>query len=227
MTDLEELPGKERRKPDKKNPYKFTLDRIREAVEKFSEEIPKDSVILDFGCGERPYCPLLKDKAKQYVGLDIDVSPETNNSINFSIKEGERLPFKNDYFDVVISTQVLEHIKDLNFYVAELKRVLKKDGYMLITAAFSWDFHPYPRDYWRITKDGYNFLFDGFSEIRFDHDTNSLQTAIQSLNILLGRKYDFKRFTLVMRVINFFISKINYKKGDDKLPGNIFVYLRK
>ena len=218
-------PGKERRNPSWDNPCKYTLDRIREEVISFGKNLNPNSVILDFGCGEKPYYPLLREKSKRYVGVDISDSPERNPNMNIIIKPGEKIPYPSNYFDAIICTQVFEHIENINFYSKELTRVLKPSGQALISSAFSWDYHPYPHDYWRITEDGYRHIFKNFTEIKFKYDTNSLQTIIQSLNLLLARKG--VKFRSLFFFINFILSRINFEKGDGKFPANIFVYLKK
>lgn len=201
------------------------MDRIREEVISFAKKIPDKSIILDFGCGEKPYYPFFEEKAKEYIGVDIEESPERSQSTDITVRQGEKLPFPDDYFDVIISTQVFEHIENLRFYAKELERVLKKDGYALISSAFSWDYHPYPKDYWRITEDGYRSLFKNFSHIEFNYDTNSFQTILQSINLLMARKG--KKCKIAYRLINSIIGRIDHRKGDKKLPANIFVYLKK
>lgn len=220
-----EWPGKERRYPSWDNPCKYTLDRIKEEIVEFSQKIPRNSRLLDFGCGEKPYYPFFKERVKEYIGVDIEETPEKNSKINITIKQGDKLPFPNEHFDVVISTQVFEHIEDLSLYAKELRRVLKNNGLMLISAAFAWDYHPYPKDYWRISEDGYRILFNNFSEINIIHDTNSVQTILQSFNLLMARKKVSWKFPY--EAVNFLISLINYRNGDKNLPANIFVYLRK
>jgi SAM-dependent methyltransferase len=218
-------PGEERRYPKEDHPCKYTLDRIREEVILFSKNLPENSKIIDFGCGEKPYYPFLEEKSAEYIGIDIEDSPEKNKSVNITIKQGEKIPFPDDYFDALISTQVFEHIEDIWFYAKELERVLKKNGNALISSAFSWDYHPYPKDYWRITEDGYRVLFSNFSEIDFVYDTNSLQTILQSLNLLFARRE--MRYRFIYRMLNYIIAKMNYRKGDKKFPSNIFVHLKK
>jgi SAM-dependent methyltransferase len=225
MDNKYDWPGRERRNPAKHNPGKFTLDRIREEIIKFSKYLPNNAIILDFGCGEKPYYLFFKDLAKEYIGLDIENSPEKNKNINIIIKQGNKLPFPDEYFDAIISTEVFEHIENIWFYAEELKRVLKINGRAIISAPFTWDYHPYPNDYWRISEDGWHSLFKGFREISFVYDTNTLQTILQSTNLLMLRKGI--KCKLIYRFMNYVVSKINYKKGDRNLPSNIFVYLKK
>jgi SAM-dependent methyltransferase len=225
MNKKEVWPGAERRYPKRNHPCKYTLDRIREEIIIFSKAVPPEAKILDFGCGEMPYRPFFKEQSAEYIGIDIGDSPEKNSNINTIIRQGEALPYPDGYFDAAISTQVFEHLEDVEFYAKELGRVLKKDGQMFVSAPFVWDFHPYPKDYWRISEDGYRKIFKNFSEIDFSHDTNSFQCLLQSFSLLLNRKNI--KFRLIYIVINYIISKIDYRKGDNKLPANIFVRLRK
>jgi SAM-dependent methyltransferase len=218
-------PGEHRRFPASHEACKYTLDRIREEVIAFAKKLPEKSIILDFGCGEKPYYPFFEKKTKEYIGVDIEESPERSQGTDIVIKQGEKLPFSDEHFDAIVSTQVFEHIRDLKFYSEELKRVLKKKGKMLISSAFAWDFHPYPKDYWRITEDGYRHLFKNFSHIEFFYDTNSLQTVLQSVNLLLARKQVERKF--LYRFINSIVRRMDHRRGDKKFPANIFVYLEK
>lgn len=47
-------------------------------------------------------------------------------------QKAEKLPFANNFFDFIISFQVLEHVQNLEKTLKEFKRVLKKDGYLFI-----------------------------------------------------------------------------------------------
>lgn len=225
MDNQDRNPVEERRFPHPYNPCKFTLDRIRQEVIKFSKDISSDATVLDFGCGAKPYQYFIDGKAKEYIGLDIDESPDRNPGVDEIIAPGEKIPYADGYFDAIICTQVFEHLKDPEFYGAEFGRVLKSGGIAFVSSAFAWEYHPYPKDYWRITEDGYRIIFKDFSEILFEVDTNSLQTIIQSLNFLMDHRQI--KFRLPYYFVNFVVSKLNYKKGDRNFPGNLFVYLRK
>jgi SAM-dependent methyltransferase len=222
-------PGQERRFPSISNPCKYTLDRIRVEIILFSKLLPNNSKILDFGCGEKPYYPFLKDKALEYIGIDIDESPEKNNSINTIIKQGELIPYPDGSFDSIICTQVFEHIKDMHLYARELHRILKTGGKMFISVPFSWDYHPYPGDYWRIAADGVQALFNDFSDKQIFYDTNTIQTLLQSLNLLINRRFGRSKVVsgIIIPLINSIINKINYKKGDQCLPSTIIAQLIK
>lgn len=85
-----------------------------------------------------------------YIGVDISEGP----NVNVVIKPHE-LPFKDDYFDIVISSSCFEH--DSMFWLTfnEMVRVLKPNGYMYICAPSSGHYHGHPLDCWRFYKDSW------------------------------------------------------------------------
>ena len=78
--------------------------------------------ILDIGCGY---------SANEYATTICDVQDLSNfyKGKNFIKLEDNNLPFKDNQFDFVIASHVMEHVKDLKFFIAELERVSKK-GYI-------------------------------------------------------------------------------------------------
>lgn len=109
-----------------------------------------DAVIVDFGCGAMPYRPLFEPHAANYVGIDL---PENPAAESHASKESiTSLP--NAFADVVLSTQVLEHVVSPSSYLQECRRILKPDGLLLISTHGYWMYHPDPNDLWRWTGAG-------------------------------------------------------------------------
>ncbi len=77
----------------------------------------------------------------------------------------QKLPFKNESFDYVISDQVIEHLENPSKAVEESHRVLKQGGVAIHTTCFINYHHPSPKDYWRFSPDALKFLCKNFSEI--------------------------------------------------------------
>lgn len=107
-------------------------------------------IVLDYGCGSAPYKKLFDQKAEKYIQVDLP----GNSKADIIIKENEQIPLKNSSIDVVLSTQVLEHVYETNFYLNECKRLLKRYGLLIISTHGIWPYHPFPTDYHRWTRKG-------------------------------------------------------------------------
>jgi len=84
---------------------------------------PKDGYALDCGCGPAYYRDLLGDT---YIGVDIQHKfPKNGNYVRGSASD---LPFRDDIFDFVLVSALLEHVKDPSRVVLEVHRILKEDG---------------------------------------------------------------------------------------------------
>jgi SAM-dependent methyltransferase len=82
----------------------------------------------------------------------------------------ERLPVADGSADLVLCTQVLEHVEDPSRAVSEMARVLKPGGICLLTTHGTWFYHPDPEDYWRWTPAGLRRVFEaaGFGEVKLE-----------------------------------------------------------
>jgi SAM-dependent methyltransferase len=77
-----------------------------------------------------------------------------------------KLPFPDESFDCVVSDMVIEHIQgEPQETVDESYRILKKDGYLILTTNFIYPWHGCPGDFWRFTQDGLKYLCRHFSNI--------------------------------------------------------------
>ena len=109
--------------------------------------------LLDVGCGIKPYYPIFRPYAAEYVGVDADnPHAELEGTV-------ESLPVADGSFDVVLCTQVLEHARDPARAVAELARVVAPGGRVLASTHGVQVYHPNPDDLWRWTHAGLERLF--------------------------------------------------------------------
>ena len=106
-----------------------------------------EHVVVDLGCGDMPYRPLFEELGCQYVGCDLDAAP-------VQIETGAPVPLPDASSHGVVSFQVLEHVWDLDWYLGECRRLLRADGWLLLSTHGSWLYHPHPTDYRRWTEDG-------------------------------------------------------------------------
>ena len=137
----------------------------------------KIGTVLDYGCGNMPYRPLFERISLRYVGCDLP----GNELADIGMDELGSIPVDDNYADMVLSTQVLEHVLDPLRYLAECHRVLRDDGRLLLTTHGVWRYHPDPRDMWRWTSDGLRKIVEdqGFSILHFQGIMGPASTALQ------------------------------------------------
>ena len=107
-------------------------------------------------------------KPKEYIGVDI----EPGRFVDV-ILPAERLVeyFKEESFDVVISTELLEHVRDWRLVVDNMKRVLKRGGYIYITTrSRGFPYHGYPYDFWRYELEDMVKIFSDFKIVCLKRD---------------------------------------------------------
>jgi SAM-dependent methyltransferase len=120
-------------------------------------------VMLDYGCGGQPYKDFFMPKLSRYIGADV--SAAEGIYLDIEIEPGQALPLDTSSIDTVLSTQTLEHLEDIEFYISECARLVHSDGVLILTAPMQWRHHEVPYDYWRFTKYGLISLLErhGFS----------------------------------------------------------------
>jgi SAM-dependent methyltransferase len=122
----------------------------------FLKDIPRQSRILDVGCGHGPYWDL--NRELQWTGLDVVKTARTNDVVF----PGSKFPYPDDSFDAVLCTQVLEHVENPDFLVQEIDRVLKSNGSALINVPFIYPLHGLPWDYQRFTPEKFSKLLNNY-----------------------------------------------------------------
>lgn len=103
---------------------------------------------IDFGCGTQPYRHLVEAKGIAYRGADLGTGAE------IAIGADGRADAPDGSADLVLSFQVLEHVRDLPTYLGECRRLLKAGGRLLLSTHGTWLYHPHPEDHRRWTREG-------------------------------------------------------------------------
>ena len=154
--------------PPLRSPYYFIRQELLKKVDKYSLELSGN--LLDFGCGSKPYKSLFTN-ATTYTGVDFENigHPHLNEQIDI-FYDGKTLPFENEEYDSIFTSEVFEHIFNLEEIIPELNRVLKPNGKILITCPFAWNEHEVPHDYARYTQFALRNLLEknGFEIIKID-----------------------------------------------------------
>lgn len=116
------------------------LSRVKTAVEMIKSEMRKNKrnlKILDIGCNDGSISKLMQDLGNKIYGIDIVpilVKEARSKGIEAKVGDAEDgLPFSKNSFDIVYAGEVIEHIYDTEFFLREIRRVLKDDGVLIIT----------------------------------------------------------------------------------------------
>lgn len=106
-----------------------------------------DAKVLDLGVGIGFTLSFLAQAFPNSIGCDVDntaikATEEILKVIKVSVPvvlyDGIKLPFADNSFDIVTAIEVVEHVDNRDFFLKEIKRVLKKDGILHITTANKW-----------------------------------------------------------------------------------------
>lgn len=132
------------------NPFYFARRGLVDAMRDLFPRLQGD--VLDVGCGRKPYREFIA--ARRYVGVDLDTAELREMGEADLFYDGGRIPTGDAQFDAVLCSQVLEHVFAPAEFLAELHRVLRPGGVLLLTTPFAWDEHSQPHDFGRYSSFG-------------------------------------------------------------------------
>ncbi len=160
------------------NANHFIKKGIYQGIKRHSNKL--NGTLLDVGCGNKPYKNLFH--VTEYIGIDIinEAHDHTLEPVDL-IFDGRTIPFKNQSFDSVFSSEVFEHVFYLEELIQEINRVLKEDGQLLITLPFVWIEHEKPNDFARYTSFGVMNLLErnGFQIVCSEKSSTYHETIFQ------------------------------------------------
>jgi SAM-dependent methyltransferase len=136
--------------------------------------------LLDFGCGAKPYQNIIN--VREYIGLDFpSEGHDHSNELIDVFYDGKNIPFENNFFDSIFSSEVFEHVFNLEEVLLELFRVLKPGGIILVTCPFAIGEHEQPNDFARYTSFALNHIMTrgGFEVIHYEKLGGSIDAIVQ------------------------------------------------
>ena len=174
----------------------------------------KDWDVLDIGCGY---------SANEHATTICDVQDLSDfyKEKNFIKLENNKLPFKNDQFDFVIASHVMEHVNDIKFFIDELKRVSKK-GYIELPTKLEDNlvFENKKAHIWQMEFDDVNLKLLISKKIQFFEPVLTV-SSIQKL------RENFRE-SLVLEL--YWENNIDYEfiqSDNNPLKYNLLIFLRK
>ena len=121
---------------------------------------------MDVGCGTKPYRGLFPTGT--YGGIEVNrlsrFGSERHPDVYF---DARNFPLLDGSFESVLCSQVLEHVFEPARFLAEIHRVMKPGGKLLLRVPFVWYEHEQPFDYGRYTSFGLEYLLAkaGFQQV--------------------------------------------------------------
>ena len=173
--------ARDRLYPSLFSPNYLVLRKRRELFSGWLRDMPgQDWRVLDVGGRYQPYRPLVESRTKTYIALDVQCTPLVT-----AIGSGQDLPFADSSFDLVIATQVFEYFPQPHLAAAEIHRVLKPGGCLLMSVASL-----VPRfvdeECWRYLPSGLRSVLASFSEIEIVPEMKTVGTLFRTASLSLS-----------------------------------------
>lgn len=184
--------------------YRLTMDRFRKLLSKQW----KKPIILDLGCGYKPFRSLFPKKCR-YIGVDTD-----KNSFANVIADNHSLPFKDSTFNAVIASEVLEHSVNEYKFVSELRRVCKNQALVFISLPFIFPEHGQPEDYQRFTQYKLRELFKKDEIVLLQPSNNITASVFIFINMFFRIMYGSSKILAPIYMVNNFLAIMAENMGN-------------
>jgi SAM-dependent methyltransferase len=172
--------GRRRLRPSLTDPSWLVLRKRREVFTQWLARLNHtNALVLDVGGRIQPYRSLINGRLSRYIAIDLRLTPLVDIAGNAA-----QLPLRNDCFDLVLCTQMLEYAPDPRQVIAEIHRVLKPGGFLLLSAPAV---HPQDsdRDAWRFLPGALRELLLEFSAVDLAPEGSSVTGFIRTINVCL------------------------------------------
>ncbi|MDE1874946.1 MAG: class I SAM-dependent methyltransferase [Patescibacteria group bacterium] len=154
---------------------KLHADAARQEIKAFMERHSTVEQTLDVGGRNSPY----KKQFPNRFCIDIQPGPDVDK-----VASVYELPFPDDSFPAVLCSEVFEHLAEPRKAAAEILRVLKPGGKLILTTRFLYPIHGIPDDFFRYTRFGLADIFKDFKSVDIEPELpgwRSISSLIQGL----------------------------------------------
>jgi SAM-dependent methyltransferase len=153
--------------PLKRLERRLTAKLTREPLDRFLRQHASTAFTLDLGASVGFYAPLFPNR------VSLDIRPAQGVQV---VGDAHALCFPDATFDVVLCTEVLEHLVEPQRGIDEMRRVLRPGGTLLLTTRFLFPIHDAPGDYFRYTRYGLSHLLRKFDEVDIVEEYDAMGT---------------------------------------------------
>lgn len=188
----------------------------------------KNVTIVDIGAGNMWLKKYFQNQGAIYFGFDLNTKHKPHTT-----SLAENLPLKNHSVNTLLYISVFEHLENPQQTLREAKRVLIRNGKIIIHTHGIYPYHPFPQDYWRWTHTGLKNILNsaGFKTIAIYPSGNTLTTYltfyITGLNIFLEKipllSMTKKPLTVILNFIGIVLLKFTKLKTSPLDPGNLIM----
>ena len=182
---------------------------------KLSRYVMYNNIETFFSQSRMGKCLLIGEGKKSPI---YDMFPDETEKISTDYPEVDMINicYPDGVFDYIVADQVLEHVKYPWKAVEECRRVLKSEGYLILTSCFLQFIHGCPYDYWRFTPDGLKILCENYKSIEMVGGWGSLK----AFNMVhKGRRGEDVPGNKELKEVA--------KNNDDKYPVLVWIIARK
>jgi SAM-dependent methyltransferase len=108
--------------------------------------------LLDHGCGNAPLFGMYSPLCTEVTCVDWPSSLHDKRHVDQYCNLNERLPFADQSFDTILSSDVVEHLYEHDLIFSEFHRLLRPGGKVILGTPFLYWIHESPHDYFRLTE---------------------------------------------------------------------------
>ena len=180
------------------DPNYLILRGRRKLFQRWLAGVPGNGLrVLDIGGRVQPYRRLVEDRLSRYVAVDVKRSGVVD-----IVGMAEQLPLISEAFDLVFCTCVLEYTTDPRAALAEIHRVLKPGGVLLLSVSgFSPRFDE--AELWRFQPGAVRMLLAGFSKYEVVPEGTSVSGVIRCVSFFL---VSAGKFELARRMLRYLVA---------------------
>jgi SAM-dependent methyltransferase len=138
-------------------------------------------------------------KPKSYVGVDVTKGPCVDVTCN---AEDLVHAFKLESFDVLISTEMVEHVRNWKKVIGNFKKVVKPGGIILLTTrSIGFPYHAYPNDFWRFELEDIQKIFSDckIEKLQRDPERGVLAKISKPVHFAEKDLSDYELFSIIVK----------------------------